>query len=616
MEENKNVSKIIVKSSHELTDIVKEIKESKGERIVLTFTDKTDLLISPINLKVLQESADKEEKLLIAQIIQNATGVRNSKLAGLKVIETPSNPTEDDWEDALEIIERRITERAEKKKIKEVKKEEESPKSSFEDRVNSAISKSKGKEYVDRRGIQKEDDFISIDSDIPKEENSSENLAKEDNSVEDIPIKGVSEKPQPREVQTAVPLIAKFKRKFSSLNLKDKRFLKLGLKVLVPLLILVAISFAIYDQMATFAKVRIFVEAKPVEIEKIFTGDSSIEEIDFDNLKIPIKEGEVTKKLSDSINASGKAFKGEKAKGNLRITYYMKDECNEDTPKIILNSGHTLTSKGYAYKLVGSAQLVCNSMTDVEVIAADIGEEYNIATGSNFVVQGHPDSQIYGLNSAAFTGGTKQEYTVLSQQDVDTAIERLSQNAIEEVKSDLRKKETTWDIIENTIKSEVDKSSIKTDVAVGAEAGVVNIDVTIKGTATYYSTRKLNEGLTELLRIEATENNLFESNKDIELALGDTIDKELTVEESDDDSIIIKLEAKATIKPKVSKTDIENSLRGMRWGQGLDYLSNLKFADQNTEVEFLPQSYPSFLKRFPSRQGGVMVTIVELEITE
>jgi hypothetical protein len=159
MEENKNVSKIIVKSSHELTDIVKEIKESKGERIVLTFTDKTDLLISPINLKVLQESADKEEKLLIAQIIQNATGVRNSKLAGLKVIETPSNPTEDDWEDALEIIERRITERAEKKKIKEVKKEDESPKSSFEDRVNSAISKSKGKEYVDRRGIQKEDDF-------------------------------------------------------------------------------------------------------------------------------------------------------------------------------------------------------------------------------------------------------------------------------------------------------------------------------------------------------------------------------------------------------------------------------------------------------------------------
>jgi hypothetical protein len=112
--------------------------------------------------------------------------------------------------------------------------------------------------------------FISIDSDIPKEENSSENLAKEDNSVEDIPIKGVSEKPQPREVQTAVPLIAKFKRKFSSLNFKDKRFLKLGLKVLVPLLILVAISFAIYDQMATFAKVRIFVEAKPVEIEKTF----------------------------------------------------------------------------------------------------------------------------------------------------------------------------------------------------------------------------------------------------------------------------------------------------------------------------------------------------------
>ena len=96
MEDNKITEKIVVEQSHELTDLVRAIHKSKAERIILTFTEHSDILISPINLKVLNETAEREGKLLIAQIIQNPTGVRNSFLAGLKVIETPSNPTEYD----------------------------------------------------------------------------------------------------------------------------------------------------------------------------------------------------------------------------------------------------------------------------------------------------------------------------------------------------------------------------------------------------------------------------------------------------------------------------------------------------------------------------------------
>lgn len=66
MDEEKKITKIVVNKEDELTDLVSSILEAPNERIVLTFAEETDLLISPINLKVLLETADEREKLLVA----------------------------------------------------------------------------------------------------------------------------------------------------------------------------------------------------------------------------------------------------------------------------------------------------------------------------------------------------------------------------------------------------------------------------------------------------------------------------------------------------------------------------------------------------------------------
>jgi hypothetical protein len=268
-----------------------------------------------------------------------------------------------------------------------------------------------------------------------------------------------------------------------------------------------------------------------------------------------------------------KHLKERKQKGAVKLTYNNINGCSDADPKINLAVGHKITTNsGDSYLLTSPAELTCPKIVDVNVEAVDIGEEFNIKAGRSFTVAGYT-TNLSGFNASDFTGGLKKEYTILSQQDVDNAVTSLSESAIEEVKSDLRKKETRWDIIEDTIKSEVDKGTIKTDIAVGAEASLVNLDVTIKGTATFYQTSGLNEGLTDLLREEATEQNLFESKDNLELVLGDNIEKELKVEESTGDTISINLTASATVKPKVSKTDIENKLRGMSWGSGSFILS-------------------------------------------
>ena len=81
MEESNKITKIVVNSEDELTDIVSGIQNAKTEKIILTFAEESDILISPINLAVIKETADEIEKVLVCQIIKNPTGLRNSKMA-------------------------------------------------------------------------------------------------------------------------------------------------------------------------------------------------------------------------------------------------------------------------------------------------------------------------------------------------------------------------------------------------------------------------------------------------------------------------------------------------------------------------------------------------------
>lgn len=602
-------SKIIIDESHELTDLVREIHKSKAERLVLTFTEQTDLLISHINLRVLQEAAQREGKLLITQIIQNPTGIRNAKLAGMKVIDTPSAPTEYDWEEAAELVEKlKESEVAKKKNIeKEIPKEEN--KELFEERIRNSLEENGKKKYVDKRGI-KSSSFITIDNDLP---------------TENVPGK---ESPISKDSNVLNPISGRKKRGFSFnfgvlqklKGLNKKSLLRIALFGLIPLLLIIFVGLFLYNQFATMVKVKIFVEAKPVEIEQILTGKEGIEEIDFENLIIPIKVEEKTESLSDSITATGKAFRGEKAKGIVRFTFFYKEsDCpTVDPPVVSLNVGHVVTTGEYTYKVTAAVEILCNGQTDVSVEAAEIGEQYNIASGKQFSVQGYTvgysEGEVRGVNAAAFTGGSKEEYTVLSQQDVDNAVEQLTTTALEEVKSELRESAKGWEIIENTILSEVNKKSIKTDKKVGEEADTVNLDLTIKGSATYYLTTGLTEALTDLLRQKAEEDNLFESEKDLELVLGDEIETELTVEKSAKDVVKIKIIAKSKVKPKVDKTELENTLRGMGWEEGKKYVNSLNYADRKAEIVFTPMGYPEFLKRFPDRRGGVMLTITEIDV--
>ncbi len=617
MEDNTITEKIVVEPSHELTDLVRAIHKSNAERIILTFTEHSDILISPINLKVLNETAEREGKLLITQIIQNPTGIRNSLLAGIKAIDSPSNPTPEDWEEAAEMLEKKKKEQLERKKnLKNISAIKESESEAFEEKVESVIEKASEEvkktetpkengmsQYVDRRGLKTSSPFISIDQDIPRTE-------------KDVITENIQSEPKKGKLK-----FFKFKPPFNQnknipTTVGKKKIPKTFLKVFIPLFALLIIGGILYNHFGTFVKVKIFVESKPIKIETVLSGDENVEEIDFENSKIPTKTEEKSKSLSNTITATGKAYKGEKAEGKIKI--YFSGVCMEETQPITLEAGHTLTTeiggKTLSYKLKNGVTIVCPE-GEASIIAADIGGEYNTSVINNsFTIQGHTD--VFGKNTTTISGGTEEEYTVLAQGDIDKGVEELSSTAIEEIKSELREVSGDWVIIEDTILSAVDKTSIKTDKKVGEEATDVNLDLTVKGSATYYNKYNLKEKVKELLKKKAEEEKLFDSENDLDLELNEDIKTDISVVETKKNSIKIKIVASSTVKPKVNKDKIAQDLMGMGWKDGIEYLSSLQFAEKKPEAVFYPEKYPTFLKRFPDRKGGVLIEIKEIEVAQ
>ena len=651
MEENNNVKKIVVKQEHELTDIVSEILNAKESKVILTFAEESDILISSINLDVILETADENEKLLIAQIIKNPSGCRNAKLAGMHIIDTPNTPPDAIWDVVTKEKELRLhPPKKQEPKVKETPKvektETEQVASNFEKRINDALQKSKDRKPEKKATSQ--DSFISFDDDIPSSKENLNKISTEDiNNKKDLstvdfknaphveppPMKAIGEekknkKPvfdlskfknllqkKPKTVKPTnshQPIAPNTPQGVKTKNPTLLKIQKLAPKIVIPLLLLTGLTLFAYYRVSAFVKVKIYVQAKEVSIEEIFTGDSNIKEIDFEEKKIPIKNESVEKSRSTNITATGVAYRGEKATGTVVITYTKGGACEVDET-ITLPSGTRLTaSSGYVYSTNAETTINCNGMSESAVTAIEVGEEYNISSGSFFTLQGYSSSQVYGLNSTgAFTGGSKEQYTVLSQTDVNTATDELKETAIEEGENELKEKYTNWVIIEDSIKSAVVKDSIKTDVAVGSEAGSVNISLKTESSATYYLKEGFDEGLNTLLTNQAEEDNLFESDSELPLELGDDIVSDISVVEGTEKSVKIKLTASGSVKPDVDKEEIINALKDMSWEEGNTYIQGLKYSEKPAVVTFNPTSIPQKLWYFPDKQGGVLITVLE-----
>lgn len=377
-------------------------------------------------------------------------------------------------------------------------------------------------------------------------------------------------------------------------------------KLLFGLIILVAVVFFLMYTFLPNVKVRIFIETKPVSVEKQFTGEPN--SVFNANLgTISVKTEDVPKERSDSGTATGKGARGDKAGGVVTV------KCNNSAgANVTINAGTLITSKnGHTFALVANVNLACPDQASSTVQATAVGADYNLSSGDFFTVAGKNATDVWAENNAAFSGGSKTEYTAVTKADVDAVINRLKQIAFDEAAKDLKESKAIngWTIIESTIAHKIDGEA-KSDVPVGSETDIFNVTLKTKSTATYYKKDEIDQTAEDLLTAKAKEEKLFEGTTELDKTSLQNVTKNITVEKVEGTKVTVKLAAQALVKPAVNKEEIIKNLTGKSWEDGKAYLATLKFGDKAMEVEYEPKSFPKFLWYFPI-ESRILVNVIE-----
>lgn len=288
--------------------------------------------------------------------------------------------------------------------------------------------------------------------------------------------------------------------------------------------------------------------------------------------------------------ATGKKEVGEKAKGT--VTLFNSSESKRNLPKgttISASNDRKFITEGDVSVASASGDIfsgIKSGTTKVNVVAQEIGQEYNMPSNTTFSVEG--STTLAGKNESAFSGGTKKDITVVSQKDITGLTEKLPKSLEDQAKKELAAKVGGGEAV----------LGVFTDISIDeetttADAGDEAKEVSLKATVTFKTLSYKESDIADLAKetlISTNANGLTLSQKSLKTQL-----KDFDVESEDE--VKSSLEMEAGLLPKIEQEKIAADIKGKSFSEAEDYLSRLSQVRDATitlspNLPFLPKLLP------------------------
>lgn len=378
------------------------------------------------------------------------------------------------------------------------------------------------------------------------------------------------------------------------LKKRDKRFLLKSFVLSSLILILIGLSgFFFFSK----AKIDIWPEAETLNFEEEVTIDSN-----YDQFKpaIWVEEGIIPGKIfsdekfsSQEFSASGKTLKEEKARGVIRVynAYSTLSQTLLPNTRFVSTEGKLFRSvkreiiPGGRYE---KGKLVPN-YTDIEVRAAETGEEYNIDP-STFSIPGFAGTprytSFYGKSFAPMTGGFKGEVSQATEEDLERARNTLVGKLKKESKNFLKAAlPLDFVLLDEAISQEVIESSASLEADTKAEFFDYQVRISSKGIG--FKKTDIEEFAKSLISLNIPEGKkLQEESLEIDYSL-QSVDVKLG-------KIVLNLKIRAKIYSDINLTELKKALLGKSFKEAKIFLEN---HSQITKIEV--KSWPIWRKKIP-----------------
>ena len=348
------------------------------------------------------------------------------------------------------------------------------------------------------------------------------------------------------------------------------------------------------------AEVVLLVKPRFSEENFLLAVSSDIAVIDVENKIIPGRVLDSEVNGQKMIETKGKKEVGDKAAGEVMI--YNRTEVvktfdagtslwGPNEMEFLTKAEVTVASvsAGLDYSLIPGKE-------KIEVEAADIGADHNLAEGIEFRIGLFSDSDFVAKNEKAFSGGSSREVRVVDEKDQEQLRESLEKellaNGEEKLEEDLANSE---DLIKDSINSEIVLEEF--DHNIGDEADNISLSLKLKISALAFSRGDIDVLANEVLGDRIPEGFVLGEEKELNFEF-------LRQEES---KAIFDFGVKASLYPQIDKEEIKKKILGKRSQPAQEYLSSLSSVD-NFEIRISPK-LPKCLLTLPHRQGNIKISM-------
>lgn len=523
---------IYIDIEDDITSIIGKVKDASAKIIALVPPKRIGVLQSAVNLKLLNKSADENDKRVVLITSDHSL---TALAAGLKipVAKNLQSRPEIPQMDAPEIDE------------EEIINGEDLP-------VGEFAAAAAGAGAADKLKTASAADDISSQVDL--------------RTLNNKPVTPTKKPGKDMKSLIKVPNFNSFRKKFFIIG-----------GGALALILLLWWMFAI----APRATVTISAKTTSVNIDQTLSLDPKAAASKAAELQFKANSQQLKKSVSTDFTATGTKDIGNKASGSVTITNSFDSDAKSVPAGTIFTgaSGHKFAST--AAVTVPGASVSGGSIhpgtAPVQVQATDIGNEYNVPA-QTYTVTGYSSLNASG---SAMSGGDKQTVTVVSQADVDKAKTQLASQDNNAAKDQL-KKQFNDDYIIVTESFTVDQASPSVSPNIDEQAKQAKLTVETTYTLLGLARKDVSEMLNSALKsaLDTKPNQSIFSNGSNSIAFSN-------FQKFDNGTFSARLSTTGYIGSKIDTNALAKQVAGKRYGE-IQAIVNQIPNVESVDIKFSP----------------------------
>ncbi|OGE27496.1 hypothetical protein A2867_01315 [Candidatus Daviesbacteria bacterium RIFCSPHIGHO2_01_FULL_40_11] len=405
--------------------------------------------------------------------------------------------------------------------------------------------------------IETSQSLVEEESEMPEETRGEEFMVPQGQSVEIEDFEQGGSLP-------VSPQSEEHKRKFSLRRFIPRKLTNLSILSGIVLSLVLLLGAYIF---LPKAEVKIFVEPKILEKDAQVVADPNQKTVNEEARVIPGQIIDVEVSGSDKESASGKRQIGDPAKGTIVIY-------NKTSSSQVVSKGTNISSGNIKFTLDTSVTIASQSASDsgitfgkanTTVTAVSIGADGNLSSGSDFTVSDYGVDKLDAKAEGNFSGGTSKDVTVVSSEDEQRLLAKLSSDLRQQAQQKLQEKFPNKKILQEALSEQIISKSYSKNINDQASEFSLNMTIKYKGTA--FDDTDLKTIVSKLVTTQIPDG--------FELDLSQTETQADVSKLEKDGKLIFLARFKAKLIPKIdidkirnqikfkTLTEVENILKGM-----------------------------------------------------